>query len=115
MAKHPVKICREKECNNAQTTMGYCRLHYLKNWKKIRDKQRKKAVSNLNKYVEHIMKKHPDNYVETIKHDLRHTGRFQQLAEEFSSDEEFHDVMDEIDLGNEVDRLVDHIKVDKDF
>ena len=112
MAKRAVKICGEEDCRNQQTTMGYCRLHYLKNWKKIREKQRKKSVDNLNKYVDHIMQKNPDNYVETIKHDLRHAGRFQQRAEEFASDEDFNDVIEKVDIGQEVEKIVDHLKVD---
>ena len=112
MAKRAVKICGEDDCRNQQTTVGYCRFHYLKNWKKIREKQRKKAVENLNKYVDHIMQKNPDSYVETIKHDLRHAGRFQQRAEEFASDEDFHDVLEDVDVGAEVEKIVDHLKVD---
>lgn len=115
MAKKIVKLCKEKECRNEQTTLGYCRLHYLKNWRKIREKQKKKAISNLNKYVEHIMKKHPDNYVETIKQDLRHADRFQKKAEEFFSDEDFHDVMDDVNLEQEVNSILDNLKVDDNF
>ena len=112
MAKRAFKICGEDECRNQQTTMGYCRLHYLKNWRKIREKQKKKAATNLNKYVDHIMQKHPDNYVETIKHDLRHTTRFQQRADEFASGEDFHDVMGDVDMKEEVEDVLDNLKVD---
>ncbi|MBX7149439.1 hypothetical protein K1X76_10205 [bacterium] len=115
MPKKATKICKEKECKNEQTTMGYCRLHYLQNWKKIREKQKKKAVENLNKYVDHIMKRNPDSYIETIKHDLRHTGRFQERAEQFSSDDDFHDNMAESDLGREFGRILDGLKVDESF
>lgn len=112
MPKRAFKICSEPECKNQQTTVGYCRLHYLKNWRKIREKQKKKAAANLNKYVDHIMQKHPDNYVETIKHDLRHTTRFQQRADEFVSDEDFHDVMEDVDMNEEVEDILDNLKVD---
>ena len=112
MPRKAVKICGEDDCRNQQTTLGYCRYHYLKNWKKIREKQRKKSVDNLNKYVDHIMQKNPDNYVETIKHDLRHAGRFQERAEEFVSDEDFNGVMQDVNIGEEVEKIVDHLKVD---
>lgn len=112
MSKKLIKLCKEDGCRNEQTTLGYCRLHYLRNWKKIREKQRKKAISSLNKYVEHIMKKHPDNYVETIKQDLRDGDRFQRKAEEFYGAEEFHDIMDEVEIDREVERIVDNLKVE---
>lgn len=115
MARKAVKLCKEPDCKNQQTTVGYCRLHYLKNWKKIRDKQKKKATQNLNKYVDHIMKKHPDNYVDTIKHDLRHSDRFQKRAEEFYSDSEWNDFVEDLDMGTEVDRIIDHLKIDDSF
>ncbi len=112
MAKRAVKICKEDGCKNQQTTMGYCRLHYLKNWKTIRAKQKKKAAENLNKYVEHIMRKHPDSFVDAIKHDLSHAQRFQRRADEFSSEDEFGEMISDVDLNFEVDRIVSNLKVD---
>lgn len=115
MPKKALKLCKEKECKNGQTTLGYCRFHYLRNWRKIRDKQKKKAISNLNKYVEHIMRKHPGDYVETIKSDLRHSGRFQQKAEQFFADADFHDVMEDVNIEQEVDTILDNLKVDDNY
>lgn len=115
MRKHAIKLCREKDCKNEQTTMGFCRLHYLKNWKKIREKQRKKATVSLNKYVEYMMKKHPDDFIENIKGDLRHAGRFQKKAEQFFGEDDFHDIMDEVDIGEAVDLILDNMKVDESY
>ncbi len=28
-------VCREVACDGLATTQGYCRLHYIKNWKKL--------------------------------------------------------------------------------
>lgn len=115
MRKHAVKLCREKDCKNEQTTMGFCRLHYLKNWKKVREKQRKKATQSLNKYVEYMMKKHPDDFIENIKGDLRHAGRFQKKAEQFFGEDDFHDIMDEVEIGEAVDQILDNMKVDESY
>lgn len=115
MAKKIIKLCKEDDCKNEQTTMGYCRFHYLKNWKKIREKQRKKAIANLNKYVEHVMHKHPENYVETIKQDLRFSDRFQKKAEDFFADEDFHDIMEGVNIEEEVENILDNLKVDETF
>lgn len=115
MAKRAVKICKEADCKNEQTTIGYCRLHYLKNWKKIREKQKKKAAASLNKYVEHIMRKRPDDFVDAVKEDLRHAGRFEKRAEQFLSDDDYHDILEEIDMVSDVESLVDNLKVDETF
>ena len=33
------KVCREVACEGLGTTAGYCRLHYIKNWRKIKRKE----------------------------------------------------------------------------
>ncbi len=66
-----IKLCIEEGCHNAQTTKDYCRLHYVKNWKLIKEKEQKKAAERLNKYVEGIVKKNPDRYVDAIRRDLK--------------------------------------------
>ena len=32
-----ITICKEDTCNDMQIIQGYCRLHYLKNWRKIKE------------------------------------------------------------------------------
>src|SRR3954449_3423286 len=32
-------VCREIACEGLATSGGYCRLHYIKNWKKIKRKE----------------------------------------------------------------------------
>jgi hypothetical protein len=66
-----IKLCTEEGCHNAQTTKDYCRLHYVKNWKLIKEKEQKRAADKLNKYVEGIVKKNPDRYVDAIRRDLK--------------------------------------------
>ena len=36
MAK--IRICKDEDCKNAATTAGFCRLHFLKNWKELKEK-----------------------------------------------------------------------------
>ena len=55
-----IKICSEAGCHNAQTTQEYCRLHYMKNWKAIKEKAKQKEAKRLNRYVEGIMRRNPD-------------------------------------------------------
>ena len=55
-----IKICKEEECHNSVTTRGYCRLHYLRNWKRIRDAHKQVAARRLNRYIEQVCKENPE-------------------------------------------------------
>jgi hypothetical protein len=110
-----IKICIESGCKNAQTTKDYCRLHYLKNWKGIKDAEQKKAAEKLNKYVEGIVKKFPDRYVDVIRREIRtDRGDLQRAVDEPSEEPDaFENLGFSEDEG--VDRLITRIKLDKDF
>jgi hypothetical protein len=114
MAIRTVKLCKQKGCVNAATTTGYCRFHYLKNWKKIKQQQKKKAIKNLNKYIDHIMHKNPNGYMDTIREDLKNVDQFSRKADNFFSEDDYHDIMDELS-HDDVDRVVDAIKIDDSF
>ena len=94
--------------------MGFCRFHYLKNWKQIKETQKKKALKNLNKYIDHIMSKNPDGYVDAIREDLRNFGQLSRKADSYFADDEYHDVMEEIGL-EDVERIIDSLKVDDTY
>ena len=109
MAK--IKICKEESCQNSQTTGGFCRLHYLKNWKKIQLDKKKKAAKNLNRYVESILKRNPDRYVEIIKKDIR-SKKFEQFVEDEFGSLEPGGLFDSPTYEQEIDELLDQIKVE---
>jgi len=95
MAK--IKICKEKNCYNSATTAGYCRLHYLKNSRKIKEEQRQKAGKRLDAYIESICKKHPDNYIEVIKENISSPGFEGYVEDRFGyDDEDILQVMDDL-------------------
>ena len=119
MAK--IKICMEAGCQNVQTTEGHCRLHYLKNWKNIRDAQQKKAADKLNKYVEGICKKSPDKYVDVIRREIRTGGGDLGAATQSTESTGFESEFDEGFSGasfqddESFDKIMSRIKVEKDF
>lgn len=112
--KRRIKLCKVKGCRNAATTMAHCRIHYLKNWKQIKDKQKKKAVETLNKYIEHIMRKNPNGYLEAIREDLRNQDQFTRKVDGFFSGDEFQDAFDEIGM-EDMDRLIGSLKFDDSY
>jgi len=64
------KRCREPGCDHEFSLSGYCRLHYIKNWRKIKRKEAIIASGQLNNYVEELVNKYPDKYLEVIRQDL---------------------------------------------
>lgn len=64
------KKCREPGCDNDPIINTYCRLHYIKNWKKIKRKEAIIAAGQLNSYVEELVNKYPDKYLDVIRQDL---------------------------------------------
>src|SRR3989344_3649145 len=109
MAK--IKICKEADCHNAQTTGGFCRLHYLKNWKKIQTEKKKKAAKNLNRYVESILKRYPDRYVEVIKKEIR-SKKFEQFVEDEFGAAEPGGLFDSVNYEEEIDTILDKLELD---
>lgn len=114
MAK--IRICKEAGCRNAGTTNGYCRLHYLKNWKKIKAKKRQTAAERLNKYIELLVKKHPDRYVEVLKKEIR-SGRFESAPPgEFNAEmEDIYRIFNDPGYEGEIERLIRNLKVEGKF
>lgn len=109
-----IKICIEEGCKNAQTTKDYCRLHYLKNWKKIKLAEQKKAADKLNKYVEGIVKKFPEKYVDVIRREIRtDRGDLQRAVDEPAEEMDSYSNFGSDDEG--LDDLISRIKLDKDF
>jgi DNA-binding phage protein len=114
MAK--IKICREEGCNNSATTEGYCRLHYLTNWKKIKSKKQRTAAERLNRYIEHIVKSHPNRYIDEIKRDIRSRNFEKDIAEEYGSDmDDIYKIFSDPGYDAEVEDLIRKLKIEDKF
>lgn len=59
-----ISICRNDGCNDIQTTEGYCRLHYMKNWKKIKAEESKNLGISFADYLVEISKRSIESRVE---------------------------------------------------
>lgn len=114
MAK--IRICKDENCKNAATTEGYCRLHYLRNWRRIKEEAGKKSAKKLNRYIEYVIKKHPDRYLDIIKKDLRSPTFNRDIEERFGyDDEEADEILGEPAYEEEIERLIKQLKVEKGF
>jgi uncharacterized protein YihD (DUF1040 family) len=102
-------VCREVACENLATSGGYCRMHYIKNWKKIKRKEIILREKKLNQYIEELVAKYPDKYIEAIRQDLANDKDFAKVIRDLDLDESIDDYDVE---GESVDALVDGIRRD---
>jgi len=96
-----LKRCREPGCEHEFTLHGYCRMHYIKNWRRIKRKESILASGQLNNYVEELVNKYPDKYLDVIRQDLASEKEWGKVVvdleleateEEGASDEEIDTV-----------------------
>lgn len=76
------KKCSERGCKLPSVSEGYCRLHYLANWKHIKFNEQVKAERRLNAYIDRLSKRYPKDYMEKIKEGLEDPEKFKQMADE---------------------------------
>jgi hypothetical protein len=103
------QVCREVACEGLATSGGYCRMHYIKNWKKIKRKELILKEKKLNQYIEELVAKYPDKYIEAIRQDLANDKDFAKVIYDLDLDES----VDDFDVEAEnVDSLIDNIRRD---
>lgn len=116
MATSKIKICMEIDCHNGQTTGGYCRLHYLKNWKIIKEEEKKKSAARLNRYVEGICKRNPDDYLSAVKKDIRSDKISTDLTEGLGTEDELDSLFSDMETdGASLDRILNHMRIHDKF
>lgn len=87
-------LCREPACENLVIGVGYCRLHYIKNWQKIKRREAILKDGRLRQYIEELILKYPDKHIDAIRQDL-------------ANDDIFLRVITELDLKEPTDELAD--------
>jgi uncharacterized protein YihD (DUF1040 family) len=107
LAEHLEKMCRETGCENQSSTKGYCRLDYIKNWKKIKRKEMILKEGKLNQYIEELVNKYPEKYIDVIRQDLVTEVNFNKVIHDLELDES----IDDLDYdGDSIDALIGGIK-----
>ena len=101
-------VCREVACEGLGTSAGYCRLHYIKNWRKIKRKEVILKEGKLNQYIEELVAKYPEKYIEAIRQDLANDKEFAKVIVDLDLDENDEDFEGEGSGDN--DTSIDSIK-----
>ncbi|MBN20932.1 MAG: hypothetical protein CL678_06535 [Bdellovibrionaceae bacterium] len=108
---HYDDVCREIGCEADSISAGYCRPHYIKNWKKIKRKEIILKEGKLNRYIEELVAKYPDKYIDAIRNDISSEKAFSQVVTEL----ELGESIDDMDMeGDDIDSLISNIRQDMD-
>src|SRR3989442_11780958 len=106
-SRQRVRVCKQDGCNDPQTTQGYCRLHYLANWRALREEKAKRAQKNLDRYVERMAgakKPNPEEQEEGA-------AGGEQKTEEAVFEEDFGEFVDVLSREENLDKILNGIKV----
>lgn len=85
---HDDAVCREIACEGLGTTSGYCRLHYIRNWKKIKRKEAILKEGKLLQFIDELVSKYPEKYLEAIRMDLSDIRGFAKVVKDLELDED---------------------------
>ncbi|MBC7420698.1 MAG: hypothetical protein H7328_08215 [Bdellovibrio sp.] len=101
------RLCRVRDCDQVSNVEGYCRYHYLLLWKKIQIRKHILIDTKLEKYIEDLMARYPDKFLDVIKKDLKSEKDFLSVIQEMELDE---NALAENDDENEVQSFADEIR-----
>lgn len=105
-----IQACREIACDSAQVGSGYCRLHYIKNWKKVKNRELVLSEGHLNRFIADLVQKFPQKFLDALYKDLSTEVDFAKTvielnlsdpavpSDDFDSDDD--DVLDEPIIGS---------------
>jgi len=110
-----IRICKEKGCDDAATTSGFCRLHYLKRRKRIKDERRQVAARKLNRYIERVCKENPDDYIDIIRRDLKKPDFEDSVVRALDFSEGAALSVGDADEEEEIERIIKKLKVEEGF
>lgn len=103
--------CGELTCEKLTRSGGFCRLHYIRNWRKIKRKELILKEGKLNRYIEELVNKYPDRYMDAIRTDLENDNEFAKTIQELEIDDS-SDFDDESSDG--VESIIGGIRRDMD-
>ena len=109
-----IRICKDEHCKNAATTGGFCRLHFLKNSKRLKEEDHRRAAKRLNRYIESVVKRHPDRYLEMIKKDLCSADFERMIDTQFADEDNNGFILDEAAYDEEVRELIEKFRKDSE-
>lgn len=78
--------CLEKDCDNLATTAGFCRLHYIKNWSEIKNREEIILNGKLNDIILLVFSKIPLKFISDVLDDIQDDKSFYKTLKELNID-----------------------------
>jgi hypothetical protein len=112
-----IGVCREIGCELLAVAKGYCRLHYLKNWSRIQNKEVILRDGRLKNYIEELVNKYPDKYLEVIRKDLAFENEFAKVIADLEIVESTSDdlIDEDIEITDEIESIKRDFVESEDF
>lgn len=99
-----IALCKETDCMDMQTTGDFCRLHYIKNWKKIKTNESKAFNLPVEEYITKVLlkkiKKNNASLVNEIEK-MENKDEWKTTKPDYSTGEEEFKDLDEIFINDE--------------
>jgi len=110
-ARAAMPICRETACDSSPVGAGYCRLHYIKNWKKVKNREVILQEGTLNRFIEELVTKYPEKTIDALMNDLRSEVEFAKAVIELALEDPGSAGSDDFDNDDELSEpMIDNIK-----
>ncbi len=99
--------CKVRECDELSVVDGYCRLHYLKFWKRIQLRKKILTDGKLEKYIDELTQRYPDKYIEMLREDLKSEKSFLSAINELEIEEAGEE---NADMDDDQQGLIDEVR-----
>ncbi len=109
-------LCKYSGCDELANVEGYCRYHYMLNWKRIQLKKKILSEGKLDKYINELTAKYPDKYIEMLRGDLKSEKDFVSVVNELEIDDSDSSISEDDDEGfDEVQEVAGKRSSDEDY
>ncbi len=105
------RFCAADGCKLTAAMGGYCRLHYLKNYRDIKATVQAKAEKRLNTFVDRLAKKYPNDYLERLKEGIESEEKFKQTVDELDIEQNEEQKETEREY---LERFTNKLKIDEE-
>lgn len=104
-----IVICRQNGCHDISTTQGFCRLHYLGSWKRLKTKEAKKKGQELQVYLTELARKFPEEFMERLKSDVEEIIEKDRVEE---ADDGERGIFDAMEGDEDIDTIIKGLRVE---
>ncbi len=107
-----IVICKQTGCHDISTTQGFCRLHFLASWKKLKTKEAKKKGIELAAYLEELGKRFPEEFLQKLRVEIEEMAEKEALGEADDSMDRSGGGFDQMEDDEDIETIIHGLKVE---